>query len=343
MRVAAPNGLLNAILANSPSDIWSAGSYTAFSGLRSLIEHWNGTRWARVSSPKRKGGGELYALAPDGKGLWAVGDDGANTLVERWNGKAWSIVPSPSPNGGCGTDSLAAVSSLSASDAWAVGLIDQTNCDLGVLPLALHWNGSRWKRVKLPNLGNGASLNAVAAITPSDVWVAGDRLDSNEVTRALIAHWNGVRWSRVSTPVVAGNSSIYGLAAVSDGTLWAVGTYSTATGSNGLIEQWANGKWSVVSTPEPGGPAQEQLTGIASASPGDAWAVGTQSLSSTNQAVIEHWNGTAWTVVNQAGAAPANAQLAGVSVLPGCGAWTAGQYAGKQGVPRPLIERNTTC
>jgi len=53
---------------------------------------------------------------------------------------------------------------------------------------------------------------------------------------------------------------------------------------------------SVVSSPN-GGPAHNYLNAVAAISSSDIWAVGSQTFFGQTGILIEHWNGTAWSVV----------------------------------------------
>jgi hypothetical protein len=76
----------------------------------------------------------------------------------------------PSPNA-TAYDELEAVTALSASDAWAVGVAySSTNAT----PLTEHWNGTQWSIIPSPIQGNG-SLDG----TSTDVWAVGE-LDSSQ-------------------------------------------------------------------------------------------------------------------------------------------------------------------
>ena len=66
----------------------------------------------------------------------------------------WQIIPSPSV--GNGSNSLAAVASVSDNDIWAVGWA--FNSQLGAYrTLTEHWNGTNWSVVKSRNTTNGRS------------------------------------------------------------------------------------------------------------------------------------------------------------------------------------------
>src|SRR5690242_2129435 len=81
---------------------------------------------------------------------------------------AWRLVASPSvPGVG---QRLTSVTSVSASDAWAVGdVYDQTAGEEETL--ALHWDGVRWSTVRSPSVPKVYNtLTSVAALSSSDVW-----------------------------------------------------------------------------------------------------------------------------------------------------------------------------
>jgi hypothetical protein len=124
------NGQSNALTGVSCS---SASSCFAVGGRRrglgaTLIEHWDGKKWAVAVSSNPKG----YRLSQFGgisctsaKSCVAVGLSSTDavtpsTLINRWNGKRWTIDTSSKPKGAAGS-SFASVSCVSASKCVAVG------------------------------------------------------------------------------------------------------------------------------------------------------------------------------------------------------------------------------
>ncbi len=85
----------------SANDVWAVG-YTSPPQTQ-LIEHWNGTQWSIINSPKVTGGLFGGVAAISSNDVWVVGyksfktklEKGQETLTEHWNGTTWSIVPSP--------------------------------------------------------------------------------------------------------------------------------------------------------------------------------------------------------------------------------------------------------
>jgi hypothetical protein len=107
-----------------------------------------------------------------------------------------------------------------------------------------------------------------------------------------------------------------GIVALSAKNVWAVG--SSNNDAQGLIEHYNGTSWSIVASPTPSGSLSNDLYGIAAVSTNDIWAVGqTTPNNGTStpppQPLIEHWNGTAWSLVGSPtipGTATANSQCA---------------------------------
>jgi hypothetical protein len=143
----------------------------ASTGYRSLILHWNGKAWTRVSSPGMQSSlSGVSALSS--RSAWAVGGSNTKSLMLRWIGKSWKRVASPGPGGPDGpvVDGSQAVAVASARSAWAVG--DTYKFPAAFKSVIWHWNGSSWKEASIPDSGVGL-LTGVAAISASDVWAVG--------------------------------------------------------------------------------------------------------------------------------------------------------------------------
>jgi hypothetical protein len=99
-RMAVPrhtNGTLWSVTELTASNAWAVGDTAAG---KTLIMHWNGSKWRVIPSPTRGRSDVLLGVAATSSKLaWAVGSSGSypNTsfLMERWNGKRWSMYPSP--------------------------------------------------------------------------------------------------------------------------------------------------------------------------------------------------------------------------------------------------------
>jgi plastocyanin len=173
------NFLWGGMGAIAASDIWAVGSYGTNGSRRTLVLHWNGTTWSTVPSPnvgtsENRLQGAAAIAAND---VWAVGFYGIapneQTLIEHWDGTAWSIVPSPSP--GTARSELLDVAAVSSGDVWAVGFAGSGT--LGTL--TEHWDGTQWSVVTSPSQPGTDVLEAVAAISDSYVWAAGEYVNNN--------------------------------------------------------------------------------------------------------------------------------------------------------------------
>jgi hypothetical protein len=151
---------LDAVSARSASDIWAVGTLCsitsaqcAFTDESTLILHWNGSAWSRVTSPNPSTTDNILngvsvdpASATD---VWAVGSYKTSsgtpeTLTLRWSGTKWAKVASPSPS--TSGNSLLGVSSVSPTDALAVGYdFNPTSSILDTV--GLHWTGTKWIKV----------------------------------------------------------------------------------------------------------------------------------------------------------------------------------------------------
>jgi hypothetical protein len=155
----------------------------------------------------------------------------------------------------------------------------------------------RWQTIPAVDvtrqLGDFNSLNAVAALSSTDVWAVGQwaRFAGTDYNHTLAEHWDGTSWTEVLTPhPQLPISYLFGVAAIASNDVWAVG-YEINVGGNyrTLIEHWDGTAWTVVQD----GTFAGWLTSVAAIAPDDVWAVG--STNYIGQGLIEHWDGTTWT------------------------------------------------
>jgi len=171
---------LDAISADSGSDVWIVGTYLFEVNSSDYSEetyslHWNGSAWSIVPMPLNPGtnpnvGYSLDAIkANSPTDVWAVGDEynlttnSSSTLIEHYNGTQWSIVPSPSP--GTGGVLNGVTTSNATNNVWAVGDYTPTGSSV-VQTLTLNWNGNTWSTVASPNGSTGSSVLFSVATTP---------------------------------------------------------------------------------------------------------------------------------------------------------------------------------
>ena len=229
----------------------------------------------------------------------------------------WSVVPAPAvPGYGA---RLRAIAGTSDNDLWAVGWFDENNSRHN---LTLHWNGSVWERVPVPDVVNGGvnGLYGVAAIAPNDVWAVGYAVGLSYQTVTL--HWNGSAWQIVPSPNLTRPGSynaLNAIVAISSNDVWAVGGAPADLGVYGraLLMHWDGKAWQLF--PEPPEVINWYTTnrfGVAARASNDVWAVGEFSA--------WHWDGSTWTVPSEF----SGQNLLGMSSNSGA-LWSAGTNPGQ--------------
>jgi hypothetical protein len=274
---------LLSVSASTATDAWAVGmSVLGRHDDGTLMEHWNGTAWSVNSSLVVTGyTAELTGvvdLSPTN--AWAVGEANGS-LLEHWNGSTWSEVTIPDPDFTPGTDD--SISASSAGDIWVVGSTLNTATDEFV-PEALHFNGTAWSAVPMPQAGtNTSTIGAVTDISPTDAWAVGEDIGATSAVggSTLIEHWNGSSWSIVPSPTPGADPGLTGIAARGPGDVYAVGSNLPSINGGtvqGMILRWNGTTWAVDTDPTAG--SYSPLL-AAAAVPGAAneWAVGTLSNS----------------------------------------------------------------
>jgi hypothetical protein len=345
---------LTAVSAVSHADAWTVGEYfnDKTGAQDTLILHWNGTRWSKVASPNPGSthGNVLSGVSALSRtNAWAVGGYGAKrfgetrTLILHWNGGSWSRVGSPNPSST--NDAIFGVGAISSARAWAVGLYfnDRTGAQD---TLILHWNGSRWSKVRSPAPGSTYNyLSGVSAVSSTNAWAVGQfRNNKTGAWRTLILHWNGSRWSRVRSPNPSSSRNLLaGVTAVSRTNAWAVGQFkNNKTGAwRTLILHWNGSRWSRARSPNPSS-SQNVLSGVSAVSATNAWAVGEFKSNKTGawRTLVLHRNGKRWARARTPSRGASENTLAGVDAISATRAWAVGTYVdGKTGAQDTLILR----
>jgi hypothetical protein len=297
-----PQACLNDVVLVSASDGWAVGQFASDNGTRSMILHWDGTRWSPWPHPGPSGSYLMSVSAVSATDVWAVGlrtmaRVREHALIEHWNGTRWSVVPGPpvTPYG----DNLLAVSADSPTDAWAVGVQygdggndEQVNM--------LHWDGTLWTAVDFPVHCQGyveITVQALEAVSPDDVWAAGRPCYSDQL---LLAHWDGIAWRVAHGPPLDWGfefSSIKSLSAVASDDIWAVGTeFSENSYARALALHYDGATWKLASAAHiPPKRGQSSLTSVTAIGHKDVWAVGFNESNLGRRALaVQHFDGTSW-------------------------------------------------
>jgi len=155
--------LLNGVSMLSPKDAWAVGGRGLVVGTTTstLIEHWNGHRWAVTTSPNPlvAGNGLSGVVAVSARNIWAVGTIGLNNRVQplavHWNGTGWTRVSTPKPKG---YNSLAGVARIPGTPGlWAVGAttLPEPPPSSVTVPLVEHWSVTGWTVTPTPAMPGG--------------------------------------------------------------------------------------------------------------------------------------------------------------------------------------------
>ena len=134
-------------------------------------------------------------------------------------------------------------------------------------------------------------------------------------------------WRVLSSPNVGSLSNAFGgVAALSRDDAWAVGTTQEEGGTDfhTLAEHWDGSSWSVV--PSPDGGILDRLNAVVQIAPDDAWAVGEDYNldAQAYQTLIEHWNGSSWTIVPSPSRGARYDSLQSVAALGPSDVWAVG-------------------
>ncbi len=106
-----------------------------------------------------------------------------------------------------------------------------------------------------------------------------------------------------------------------------------------LIAHWDGTKWSVVQSPNRAS-LNNELSGVAAVSANDIWAVGSaiDNSSGTAQTLIEHWDGTQWSIIPS----PDPGQIAylqGVTAISPNNIWAVGTFVNATNPGQTLVEQ----
>ncbi len=266
---------------------------------------------------------------------WAVGSADrlavnsgltGGTTALHWNGQTWNAM-GPIPNAVIGHD-LDAVACAAYNDCWMVGSFTETKKKRWTL---LGWNGvftaippdqvlaaPGSTKTLADKKYDQYDIDGVACVSASRCWAVGSlslAYSGSGLKPTLLLEWNGVQWALATAllpaAVVNGGYDLDAITCLAQG-CWAVGSFGRAAP---IAVYWdaVTNTWTADS-PGQGG----DLESISCLTVNDCWAGGSwRTLSPT----IEHWNGTAWSLVTPAAAA---SDVDGISCLNANDCWAVG-------------------
>jgi hypothetical protein len=231
----------------SPTDVWAAGSYsdTTTGTSRGLLLHWNGAVWQQETAPDGRSARPRSLWADATGDVWAAGVEFVRGryvgMVLHRVDSVWTRMPVPRQRGH--EHWLDGITGTGPKDLWAVGY--NFNIATGLSrPLALHWDGVAWSRVRTPPVPDSGTtgLSDVSALDASHAWAVGYLRNSD---RILLERWDGVSWHRELWRAYRGSEALQGVVAVSSSLAYAVGYH----GTHPLILRWNGTDWSPDTTP----------------------------------------------------------------------------------------------
>lgn len=228
-------------------------------------------------------------------------------LTERWNGKRWTVTKGPVKKGAIAS-ALVGVSCVSPTNCVAVGSM-RASVNAPTVPLAERWNGKSWKMsaARTPSGATHAYLNAVSCTNAKSCYAVGGFASGSTMGSALVERWNGSNWSIMGSPNVgnASTTTLSGVSCTGKGaaiTCAAVGSFATRPVGNpyyAVTARLLHGKWGLVNSPKVGNDQSNSLTSVSCTGPKSCFAAGMRR-SGLGAGLIEHWNGSKWTVASSA-------------------------------------------
>ena len=167
--------------------------------------------------------------------------------------------------------------------------------------------------VPTPNENFDNGLIAASASSADDIWAVGQST----------IHFNGTSWTAFQAPLILGDNTgtLGGVVDISPTLAWAVGTVGEGP-TNQVIEKWNGTEWTQFPNPTFPPHYSPSLFAMTSTSANDIWAVGTlDEAGLIETALLEHWNGTTWTVTTAGSGFPV---LLGASADATNDAWAVG-------------------
>jgi hypothetical protein len=167
-------------------------------------------------------------------------------------------------------------------------------------------------------------------------------------TCALVFGWSSAAmaaaspWTILRSPNVGQLSNgLGGISALSATEAWAVGTRQISDPGpdfRTLAEHWNGTSWSVALTPNGG--TLDRLNTVAEIAPNDVWAAGVDynQTAQAYQTLVEHFDGTSWTIVPSPNGGTRYDEIRGLAVVSPTDIWAVGMTQTSGSTIRNLTE-----
>jgi hypothetical protein len=287
-------GVAADVAAGSTTAAWVIGRTSGVAKTnpgKPTLTRWNGKKFRPVKLAHTNGKVNGVA-ASSAINAWVFGDPllstakGSPQVAAHWNGKTWSMVRLPKA---LGSEGVLAISTSSASNAWAIGM---NAAGYGIL---LHWNGKVWKVDG--STGFGVDLASVATSSPKHAVAVGS-VNTSKGSSTYLLSFNGKKWVHVNVPSPGVDPDLVGVT-MTGTSAWAVGGYTQLVGSGGqggdvaetMTLHTSGGKWKI----QPDAVGQGRLDGVSAESAKRVYEVGERGTS-TFITSFSIYNGHKWAV-----------------------------------------------
>ena len=183
-------------------------------------------------------------------------------------------------------------------------------------------------------------LIGVGCADATECWAVG-WYNNGSVDQVLIEENTGSGWSIVTSPDsdATQNNYLFSVTCPSLSDCWAVGYYTNATTNQTLIEHYDGTSWTISTSPDTSASESNVLYGVSCVTSADCWAAGDYNHSGSDQTLLEHYNGSSWSIVGSpdTSASETNA-FSGITCVSSTDCWAAGGYFNSGGSQQTLIE-----
>ncbi len=318
----------------SSIDCWAVGYYYLGGYDQTLIEQYNGTSWSIVPSDNTSPSQNNYlnSVSCDSSiDCWAAGYYYAGTqyqtLIEHYDGTSWTKFTSPNKSG-TQHNYLDGISCMSSANCWAVGYYLSGSYHQTLIE---QYNGTNWTIVTSPNMGSTEDnfLFGVTCTPSAECWATG-YYQSGSHYQTLIEHYNG-SWSLFGSANTSSTQDNYlnGVSCVSSTNCVAAGYYYNGTHNQTLAEQYNGTSWTLALPLNTSSSQDNFLNAVTCVSATNCSAAGYSSATkaSSDQTLIEQYNGSSWTIVPSPNTGPSQRNdLNGIACVSSSNCWAIGDY-----------------
>jgi len=243
-------------------DVWVWSEDCAFAvGAWSVVLRWDGETWERMTLEPEVNGWVTGVWGTDPDNVYICGTDGS---IYLWDGSGWTRVYFPTRDK---YKRLQDLHGTGENDIWAVGG-NERDPNGSVI---LRWDGAQW----IDQQFHGAyGLYDVFAISSDNVYAVGSEGTS--------CHWDGMRWAAI--PQHPDREVFFSVWASDEDHVFASGIDS--------MFLWEVDHWRRIASP-----GENTYTSIWGTGPDDAYAIGGSPTSFDYW--VAHWDGFAWSLVQE--------------------------------------------